>query len=50
MDTSSGTWLGTYRTEQCTSEEFDPELEIPGNRSSLVFEQETSCALKNIPL
>lgn len=31
------------------SEELDPELEILGSRSSLVFEQGTLCALR-IPL
>lgn len=49
-ETLSGTWLGTYRTEQHISEESDPELEILGSRSSLVFEQETLCALKNTSL
>lgn len=43
METPSGTWLGTYRTEQYMSEESDPEMEILGSRSSLVFEQETLC-------
>lgn len=50
MEIPSGTWLGTYKTEQCISEESDPELEILGSRSSLVFEQETLCALKNTSL
>lgn len=43
METPPGTWLGTYRTEQYISEEFDSEMEILGSRSSLVFEQETLC-------
>lgn len=43
METPSGTWFGTYRTEQYMSEESDPEMEILGSRSSLVFEQETLC-------